>query len=1231
MFRFPSWSNLRKPGRLISAARLELHFEHLEDRIALATTTAITNGSWLDPGIWDNGVPSRGDDVVIPAGRAVQLDGSAHDAKTLLVNGTLAAVENGVTHKTLVSDWILVDGGVLRVGTEADRYDTNTLTITLEGDDPLASFPSVGVATNNAFLMSRSGGEIHLHGKEKVSWTQLGTTAASGAAGIMLKEPIDWDVGDQIVIASTSFDMDEAEVRTITKVLPGSMSVRINQPLAKQHYGELQTYDRGDGTIYTLDERAEVGLLSRNIKIQGDASGAGTEVGTILAVEDSGFEEGGTTTSPLGQGPHAPWIVDSFLPGDNGYAAAPVGHPTANGLVPPEGNVMAFTRSQPKSTVDPDGTPIVIRNITQHLAQATTYALQVDATSLNLGSGNGYFLELGYQDGSSSDAANFVAIAILEGIWSNRGTFDELTVMASLSDGDDAIGNPLAIRWTNKAENVGGGPNNAYIDNVRLSEGSIISDGIGGHLMFMPGSGVVHIDGVELYHMGQKSQLARYPVHWHLAGDRAGDYVKNTSIHHSFNRVVTIHASHNILVERTVAYDHIGSGYFLENAVETGNKFYYNLGLVTREPQPGEELLPTDLGPKQLQISGPGTFWITNPDNEFVGNVAGGSQAGSGFWVALPTGPLNQSMDDPQYAGVNPQTTALKLFQGNRAHSNAIGLDIDGGPDVNTDEAISAHYNPPTIADFTDLTAFANTKNGIYIRGTGNIHVTNALLANNYQGTMFAFDQMISDSLIVGVTDNAIAGAKKHGFAVYDGPNTVRNVHFAGFNNAGAGLFTVIGASSRHANHIFEDITISDPATPFTFPDSLKNNTLSRHWGFSLYDTDGTLTGTTGQSIIYDHPMMRSDGDIVLPGWEKAAVSQRRFGHLKLIHGLAPANQPTTTISRTGGPGTDASHTDIPEHEAYTQIGLVMNTDFVYTVNYDTPLNSNKIDVNVIDTISSGDYVFVRVKHPWAGVNVANATMMTSEQGVRNATVDAYHVDPCGYVFIKNVGNGTVKMTEGPPLPGPDEPVLPGDFSGDNVVDAADYTIWRDTLGSTGDLRADHDQNCQIDNDDYQVWVAHFGQTIGSAAASTFEEIPPAIVDQAIAQVESSHDVVPMREPDPVDSIPMKIAFLDIAFLDIAFLDIAFLDIALSQLGSSRMLVPATEPLSLESTTTNATSGVENLLFLLASGDNTNHQELDKEVFAADRHDDNQGNQFEWDSYRGLSGDLLGERVTLRW
>jgi hypothetical protein len=58
-----------------------------------------------------------------------------------------------------------------------------------------------------------------------------------------------------------------------------------------------------------------------------------------------------------------------------------------------------------------------------------------------------------------------------------------------------------------------------------------------------------------------------------------------------------------------------------------------------------------------------------------------------------------------------------------------------------------------------------------------------------------------------------------------------------------------------------------------------------------------------------------------------------------------------------------------------------------------------------------------------------------------------------------------------------------GDFNQDGVVDAADYVVWRDTLGQTGlGLAADGNGNSQIDAGDYNVWRAHFGQTIGSGS-----------------------------------------------------------------------------------------------------------------------------------------------------
>jgi hypothetical protein len=56
-----------------------------------------------------------------------------------------------------------------------------------------------------------------------------------------------------------------------------------------------------------------------------------------------------------------------------------------------------------------------------------------------------------------------------------------------------------------------------------------------------------------------------------------------------------------------------------------------------------------------------------------------------------------------------------------------------------------------------------------------------------------------------------------------------------------------------------------------------------------------------------------------------------------------------------------------------------------------------------------------------------------------------------------------------------------GDYDGNGKVDAADYTLWRDTLGSTSDMRANGDNSGAstgvIDQADYTFWKTHFGST----------------------------------------------------------------------------------------------------------------------------------------------------------
>ena len=68
---------------------------------------------------------------------------------------------------------------------------------------------------------------------------------------------------------------------------------------------------------------------------------------------------------------------------------------------------------------------------------------------------------------------------------------------------------------------------------------------------------------------------------------------------------------------------------------------------------------------------------------------------------------------------------------------------------------------------------------------------------------------------------------------------------------------------------------------------------------------------------------------------------------------------------------------------------------------------------------------------------------------------------------------------------------LIGDYNEDDVVDAADYTIWRDHLGTAFDLpNRDTANSGNINQDDYNSWKANFGAGSGSGAVATGANVP---------------------------------------------------------------------------------------------------------------------------------------------
>lgn len=63
-----------------------------------------------------------------------------------------------------------------------------------------------------------------------------------------------------------------------------------------------------------------------------------------------------------------------------------------------------------------------------------------------------------------------------------------------------------------------------------------------------------------------------------------------------------------------------------------------------------------------------------------------------------------------------------------------------------------------------------------------------------------------------------------------------------------------------------------------------------------------------------------------------------------------------------------------------------------------------------------------------------------------------------------------------------------GDFNQDGQVDAADFIVWRNTMGQTGaNLGADANGDNQVDASDLTMWRSHYGMTVTAAAAGFAE------------------------------------------------------------------------------------------------------------------------------------------------
>lgn len=772
---------------------------------------------WQDPYIWSGyAVPTAADVATVDIGSAVAMHGTVN-ANKIEAWGHLLGVQGQNVTCTTKNIMVMGPNALMEFGQDLAPY-LNTANFTLNA---VNTDPNV-MGMGNKFIGVMDEGILQLHGAEKISWTQLGANVNAGSNQITLKEAVNWNVGDEILIVSSRKNWNEAEKRSITAISGGGTVLTLNAVLNYPHKGVVKTYTDGGARTWTADLRAEVGLLTHNIKVQGDASST------------------------------------------NGYGA---------------------------------------------------------------------------------------------------------------------------------------------------------------HMMVMDDA-YAYIGGIELYNCGQKAIVGRYPFHWHLLGDVGyGQYFKNSAVHQSYNRAVTIHGTAGTTVENNFLYDHIGHGVFLEDGTERFNVIRKNVCLLTKRPAPGQQLTPSDNQANEVQNRTPSSYWITNPQNTFEDNVAAGTE-GTGYWFAFPTAPMGQSAGDPRFAGMQPHTLPLISFKRNSAHSCMSGFDIFD--QLNADHSLNTNWgwaeNGQHIME--NCTWYANDLalySGIGVGGpVTNLIFRNNVFVENTVGIMFASYSIVDQSAIVARSGENLNSDVVHAYRVYDGAGQVHNSRFFGFNAANTNFLMNTGAAIKHPNHYFVGNTMDHGGTMrvdlenFDIPptDAHANHPgHPRYWSIVLRDVDGGIGGKANTSLVSNQPFMLVGDEYKPANWNNLYRSDHRFVLSRVNYDLPFGSIPNVTVTRSK-PGTHSESVYyIKGYNEWHQLPFIVNEGFEYTYTYESLPSTRVVRMEMEDATAGDNYIACFKEFgKFSGLSITSTQGAMTSHGslasLQAAGSSGYYIQPGGNLYVKARATG---------------------------------------------------------------------------------------------------------------------------------------------------------------------------------------------------------------------------------
>jgi len=263
----------------------------------------------------------------------------------------------------------------------------------------------------------------------------------------------------------------------------------------------------------------------------------------------------------------------------------------------------------------------------------------------------------------------------------------------------------------------------------------------GGYFQVFHTPGVVQtIEGVEFTNMGQQQGKNRFSLQFLYSGDVPGTSIARNSIRNSNHRCIVIEGSSNITVEANVAFNTAGHCFYVGSDARD-NALMYNIGSRTN-----------DVIGSGKQLSGESdqdraTFQLYNPRNNYIGNVAAGSD-GRGFAMFNDWRTLGEDYVDTNKGSI--RRLEMKSFRDNKAHSNT----WQGFALYDYEQFLTFQDNQ-RVPLFENIQSYRNQQHGVYAQNLVAAQFIGGVLADNQWGFSLVYsDGILIDGMTVkGYTD----------------------------------------------------------------------------------------------------------------------------------------------------------------------------------------------------------------------------------------------------------------------------------------------------------------------------------------------------------------------------------------------------------------------------------------------------------------------------------------------